>query len=298
VDVTINVIIEPTARVTGSILNSEICNNGNATISLSTVTTASTGIQFNVSIINSYTEITGYSNQTGLVVTDLINQTLNNSGDVARLIRYVITPFIVDAGNIQKCQGINDTVDVWVNPTPRFEALNIKPRICYGDLTDITLNTPTITSASGTVMFDYTVAATVGNTVLLGDRTPVTDFTPGQKISFDYRNESDTIQSVYFIVTPKINGLPCANGITDTVEVKVHAIPIQNLFISTPIVCVNGNNGALTVEPSFLISSVVFIESLLPTILAVLPLKKRIFQVRQWIYSSSADPRSRLICTM
>jgi len=250
IDTTIYVIVEPTAKVTGSIVNSEICNNGNATINLSTVTIASIGLQFNVSVINNYSEITGYSNLTGLVVTDIINQTLNNSGDAARLVRYVITPYIVGPGNIQKCQGISDTVEVWVNPTPRFVAVNSTPRICSGALTNIILNTPTITSASGTVMFDYTVAATVGNTVLIGDRTPVTDFEPGKKISFNYRNESDTIQSVYFIVTPKINGLPCANGVTDTVEVKVHAKPLQDLYISTPLLCSDGNNGALTVVTS------------------------------------------------
>jgi hypothetical protein len=114
---------------------------------------------------------------------------------------YVITPATITSTGTHKCTGINDTIRLWINPTPRVVPINAKPVICYGGSTDITLNTPSIMTA-GTINFDYTVSVTGGPGDIVGNTSPGNDLLPGQKLVFTYQNNSNRIQSVYYLITP------------------------------------------------------------------------------------------------
>ncbi|MBE0666248.1 MAG: gliding motility-associated C-terminal domain-containing protein, partial [Bacteroidales bacterium] len=65
-DTTIVIHIQPTARVAGSIVNDVLCNGDNVSISWTSPTTPYSGKEFNITVVNDYPEITGYSDQTGL----------------------------------------------------------------------------------------------------------------------------------------------------------------------------------------------------------------------------------------
>jgi gliding motility-associated-like protein len=252
-DTTIIIYVEPTPRVTGTISNDTICNNGSITYTLASPTIPYFGInslRFNVDIINPYpTEISGYSTRFNLTLASIITETLNNSGDTARMIMYIITPATTNILGMQNCPGINDTIRLWINPTPRVIPLNIKPAICSTESTEITLTTPTVMT-KGVITFDYTVTVSGGPGDLVGSTAAVTGLMPGQKIVLPYTNNSDTIQWVYYFITPRNILSGCADGNINSPKVDVHAVPLQDLIISTPLLCDGGSDAVLTANLS------------------------------------------------
>ncbi|MCJ7449331.1 MAG: gliding motility-associated C-terminal domain-containing protein, partial [Bacteroidales bacterium] len=252
-DTTIIIYVEPTPRVTGTISNDTICNNESITYTLSSLTIPYFGqasLRFNVIVINPYpTEISGYSNQVDLTLTDVITETLNNSGDTARMIMYIITPATTNILGVQNCPGINDTIRLWINPTPRVIPLNAKPAICSAESTEITLTTPTVMT-KGVITFDYTVTVSGGPGDLVGSTDTVTGMTPGQKIVLPYTNNSDSIQWVDYFITPRDTLSGCADGNINRPRVDVHAVPLQDLIISTPLLCNGGSEAVLTANLS------------------------------------------------
>jgi len=246
IEVILVVHVEPTARVALTLADNELCNGESVNIQIASPTSSFNGIEFNVSALNDYAEITGYTDRAGLTLTDLINEALSNSGDTARIVTYIVTPATLDVNGNQKCFGINDTVRVWVNPTPRATPLNNTTHICYGGTTDIQLLSPTVMS-SGIREFNYTISATAPTTVVDGNRTPVNSAPLGTHLQFPYTNESDTMQSVYFHITPKVTGPGCPYGPAVISEVKVHAHPLQSLEILDSITCDGGQDGALEI---------------------------------------------------
>ncbi|HHU98379.1 MAG TPA: T9SS type B sorting domain-containing protein, partial [Bacteroidales bacterium] len=246
VEVIITVHIEPTARVALTLADDELCNGENVNIQIATPTIAYNGLEFNVEAINSHPEITGCTDRTGLVVSDMITEALNNSGDTARLVTYVVVPATLDVSGNQKCYGIRDTVSVWVNPTPRATPVNYVPHICYGDTTDVLLLSPTVMS-SGINEFNYSITSTASTDVVAGNRTALNSVVPGTHLKFPYTNESDTIQSVFFHIIPKVTGPGCPYGPPAISEIKVHPHPLQSLEILDSITCDGGQDGALQV---------------------------------------------------
>ena len=244
IDTTIVIYLEPTAKLVATIDNDTICNDGTINISWTTPTIPVTDIVFNVTVINPYPEITNYTGGFGLTKLDEINNSLNNSGDTARMIMYVFSPVLLDVLGNQKCSGINDTVRVWINPTPRAIPVVETERMCTGAITSVLMTSPTVMT-KGYVIFDYSVTLTGNPGDITGNTDPGTSLQPGERIRFNYTNSSDTIQSVFFNITPRATDLGCANGLVIPAEVKVHALPIQDLIVTNPVMCTGGSDGAL-----------------------------------------------------
>jgi len=175
-------------------------------------------------------------------ITDIITGSFTNISDDPVKITFIIIPYGPDPRN---CEGDPVVATVSVNPTPRVIPINVKPAICNNTSTEITLTTPTAMTKGG-IVFDYTVSLTSGD--LSGNTAPLTDLTPGYTIMLPYQNSGDTIQSVFYTVTPRASDatLGCVYDSIRVPEVKVHPVPLQDFFISTPFVCEGGSDGALT----------------------------------------------------
>ena len=243
IDTTIVIYLEPTPKVTGTIVNDTLCNGDEARYTLTTVTTPVIGIEFNVEVINIYPEISGYSDRSGM---DSVNneafENLFNSGDTARKILYVISPFTLAEDGSQKCSGIRDTIPVWINPAPRVIPVVAEDRICYGDATEVQITSPTVMT-HGDLKFDYTVG--FSSVEMAGDNSPQTGLNKNHLISFNYENNTDTVQSVYYYIVPRAEGTGCSAGITDTAAVKVHPLPLQDIIITNPLTCNTNSDLAL-----------------------------------------------------
>jgi gliding motility-associated-like protein len=239
-DTLIVLTVEPTPRVTGIISDTVICNNTEINYSLATSTNPIYGVRFDVHVINPHPEVTGVNNITGLEDSDIISETPSNSDDSPKMIMYIITPYTITSEGYYKCAGINDTMKLWINPTPEVIPVNVKP-ICSGGFTDINLITPT-EMTSGIINFDFFTSNT-GD--IVGDTIDGEDLIHGDKISRSFFNNSDTIQSVNFWLIASNDELGCI-GDTTLAEVKVHALPLQSLIITKPLTCEGGSDATLT----------------------------------------------------
>ena len=74
---------------------------------------------------------------------------------------------------------------------------------------------------------------------MVGNTSPEVNRTPGYTISRTYQNNSDTIQSVYYYITPFNNAI-CSPGVQVRSEIKVHAHSLQSLNITKPLTCEGG----------------------------------------------------------
>ncbi|HEX2920287.1 MAG TPA: gliding motility-associated C-terminal domain-containing protein [Bacteroidales bacterium] len=159
-----------------------------------------------------------------------------------------VTFTIIPQGpNPTLCTGIPITATITVNPKPRVVALNMKPEICDLGTTEITLTSPTAMT-SGNIKFDYNITKT-GGAELIGNTDPASDLSRGTKLEFQYENNSASIQSVHYYVTPKVDNYVCPPGDVVDVEVKVHAVPVLGITELEPMKCDGSvTSGALRVD--------------------------------------------------
>ena len=169
---------------------------------------------------------------TGQTVGDFISGSFENTTDSPITITFQITP----VGPMPTlCTGNTITATIRVNPVPRAVAVNnIRPEVCYGEATQVTLTSPSIMT-SGTVRFDYTASATSG--LVVGDLSGRNDRPKGDVISRTYQNNSNTLQSVYYYIIPEVDNNVCDPGLMVTSEVKIHPKPLQSLDQTTPLTC-------------------------------------------------------------
>lgn len=182
-------------------------------------------------------------NPAGIVSALPMNGTINNIGDVLPGMfanttdKWLVVTFkIIPVGPAPTyCQGIPIYATVTVNPVPEIIPLNNRPSICYGGTTEIILTTST-EMTTGSIRFDYTVTKT-GGTLTVGSTADATNLVPDHNINFPYQNNSNTIQSIHYFITPKVDNAVCPPGLTVESEVKVHAKPLQDLVITHPLTC-------------------------------------------------------------
>jgi len=180
--------------------------------------------------------VTGTENNIG----DVLAGSFQNTTDAPVTITFEIIP-IGPAPTY--CTGLPIYATITVNPRPRV--IPVMKQICYGESTSITLISPSTMTQAGVIRFDYNITATAPVATVGGNRTPASNVAYGSVLSYPYTNNSDTVQSVYYNVTPTVPALGCPSGIEEAFETKVHANPLQNLVITEPLNCEGGSNADL-----------------------------------------------------
>ena len=241
----VNVQIDPQPRLFPIPPNAIQCDSTLTNIILQSPNIFSSGVITFDQTVTGDGSISGYSTTpvTGLLNNDAIADRLVNLSDVYNTVTYRIVP-VSPSGC---ASGTAVDIDVTVNPTPRAIPLNTNLKrdssICYGGTTRVLLTSPTVMT-SGSILFDYTVSVT-GAGAVTGNTSAQNDRVPGYEISYPYQNSSDTLQSVYYHITPRVDNAICVPGKTANSEIKVHALPLQNLIITTPLTCNGGSDAAL-----------------------------------------------------
>jgi gliding motility-associated-like protein len=186
---------------------------------------------------------------TGLPNNNVIAERLINTTDAYHTVTYTIVP-VSPTGC---ASGVPVSISVTVNPTPRALPLNPNLKrdssICTGGNTRVVLTSPTVMT-SGAMRFDYSVSLSGGPGVISGNTTAQNTMIPGYAITYPYINSSDTIQSVYYHVTPKVSNAMCKPGPVVTSEVKVHAKSLQKMEVIKPLTCDGGSDAAIRATPS------------------------------------------------
>ena len=227
---TFTITINPTPRIFPIPENKVQCDNTTTSIALQSPSTFTSGVvTFNFTA-TAPAGLSGYTaTATGLANGYLITDNLVNATDAPLNVTYSLVP----VSGVSCNNGPEVEITVTVNPTPRATPVNVKPAICYAGDTQITLNSPTIMT-SGEIRFDYTISIPSGIT---GNSSPENDKTEGDVLSFHYRNYNDTVQSVYFSITPKVVGLSCPAGNINIQEVQLHPKPARGIIITKPFTC-------------------------------------------------------------
>jgi gliding motility-associated-like protein len=239
---TASVTVNPTPRVIVIPASTIQCDSITTSIQLqspSLFTSGSISFNYTVSTTGSVTGFTSPTN--GLVNNAFITDKLINLTDHYQVVTYRVVP----VSPVGCADGPAENVLVTVNPTPRAQQSNLKPDICFGGNTQIVLSSPTVMTSGG-IIFDYTVSVTGGPGVVTGNMTPETGRLPGYIIVRPYQNYSDTIQSVYFSVIPKVNNAICVPGKAFVSEVKVHPKPLRRILVVKQLTCEGGSDGTLT----------------------------------------------------
>jgi gliding motility-associated-like protein len=239
----VSIIVNPTPRIYPVAANSTQCDSLTTSIQLQSPSVFTTGLISFKYTVTTTGSVSGFSTPVGgLPNNQVIADKLINKTDTFRIVTYRVVP----VNPVSGCaDGPSKNITVTVNPTPRVVPNNIYPSICYVGTpqapvnTQIVLNSPTVMT-SGAMRFDYMVSVTGGPGVLVGNTSPAVNLPPSYTINFTYQNNSDTIQSVYYTITPKVDNAICVPGKKVVSEIKVYAKPLQSIVVTKPLTCSGG----------------------------------------------------------
>ena len=192
----------------------------------------------NPSGITSAIPMTGTANNIG----DVLEGLFINTTDAPLTVTFTITP-VGPAPTF--CTGLSITSTVTVNPIPRVILTDTISEICYGAQMSVLLTTPTIMT-TGSVRFDYTVSVTGLPGEVVGNTAPASNLANNTILSYSYTNIADSLNSVFYHVTPQNNASGCYAGEIVNAEVKVHPRPLRSVYISEPFTCFGNPDGLLT----------------------------------------------------
>ncbi len=181
--------------------------------------------------------MTGTANNIG----DVLEGHFTNTTDAPLTVTFSITP-VGPAPTF--CTGVSITSTVTVNPTPRVIITDTISDICYGEQMSVLLTTPTVMT-TGSIMFDYTVSVTGLPGDVIGNTSPANNLSNNTTLSYAYTNSADSLNSVFYHVTPQNNASGCYAGNIVNAEVKVHPQPLRDVYISEPFTCFGNPDGVL-----------------------------------------------------
>ncbi|RYE20820.1 MAG: hypothetical protein EOP51_17025, partial [Sphingobacteriales bacterium] len=151
------------------------------------------------------TNADGYASGFSATGSGVIDETITNSNaNNPAIVVYTIIP------ESNGCVGETFTFTVTVNPRPDVSANVVKPVICSGELTDITLTSNFIGAK-----FNWTSSATAGIT----GHTNKTDLVDVTGIADRLINNGTAVGTVTYIITPLSSGTCGGSPITVTVNV-------------------------------------------------------------------------------
>ena len=228
--VAVKVTVNPTPRIHPVPENTIRCNNTPANIALlspSTFTSGSVSINLTATAPEGLTGFT--AEETVLPSGYLIPDLLANSTDAPLEVTYTLVP----VSGVACDNGPSVSFKVTVNPTPRATPVNLKPAICYDDLTEIILLSPTVMT-EGSIKFDYSIFYPDGVT---GNNAAGADIPEGETLSFRYRNENDAVTSARFVITPRADALSCPEGANVEEFVELHPKPARGIEILKSFTC-------------------------------------------------------------
>jgi hypothetical protein len=242
--VQVEIRVEPTASVSSLPIADTICDGGITSISLHSPTGPTRPVQFRYTVAPENPldiQITYNGDTTDLGEQDIISDNIDNLSDTAQLVRFIITPYTTNNTGNEKCAGISDTTIVWVEPTPLVTSLPPIDTICDGELTHITLNSPT--EPTRPVRFRYTAVPDNPADIDITYNGDTTDLIETDIIANSIDNLSNNAQRIKYIITPYTidsNGNEKCAGISDTTIIWVEPSPSLTAMPVSDTICDEG----------------------------------------------------------
>ncbi len=248
-DKVVVITVNPTPQVVPSTLAQTICNDAATSVTLSSLSTFTSGvITFNYTV-TATGGVTGFTTPvTGLAKDHIIADILHNPGDSPETVTYTITP-VSPTG----CPaGPDKVVVITVNPTPQVVPSTLTQIICNDAATKLTLASPS-TFTSGVITFNYTVTSTGGVT---GFTTPVTGLAKDHIIADILHNPGDSPETVTYTITP-VSPTGCPAGPDKVVVITVNPTPQVVPSTLTQIICNDAATNVTLASPSTFTTGVI-----------------------------------------
>ncbi len=193
--ITIDVWVEPTLNIIAQ--SDTICDSIYTNIEINSINQTTNGMRYTWTVVSA-SQVTGASASTGdgAIMGTSIEQLLDNVGDTAKLVRYIVTPWIIDINGNNICAGNDITIDIWVEPTINIEAID--DTLCSGEYTQIDVSS--INQTTNGIRYTWTVV--VPSSVTGADPSTGVGQDISSSITQELINNSDTAQLVQYIITP------------------------------------------------------------------------------------------------
>ncbi|NJK86934.1 MAG: hypothetical protein HC906_14090, partial [Bacteroidales bacterium] len=231
----VTIWVEPTAKVDAISSRDTLCNSESTIIRLTSVTSPTRWVEFNLEVRPEFPDsVAGYSNLNRLLTTSEIRQQLHNLSDTAQRIRFIFTPYLVNAKGNQDCGGINDTVTIWLEPELKVIISPQLDTICDKTNTSFVIHSPS--KPTRPVRFRYTVVPQNPAALTGYHTTQQTGYLTGGIIAEYFSNLTDNAQFANIRVIPysvDLNGNERCSGAVDEVGLWVEPTP---KVILTPVI--------------------------------------------------------------
>ncbi len=238
---TITIWVNPFPVVNPTYTIDTICNGEYANIKLETPTSPTDSIRFDVIVLDPSNMVEGHMDITRLKPNENIYQALTNTSNNIRYIDYVITPYLLDNGGNEICKNTNnnDTVRIYINPTPDLDVELLTPdTICNQGAININvtkLNLNIGGDAYYTLDID-TISGTINGIKADGD------YTLDDVINDTPKNLTDSAQVITYKFTPWFDntesGTESCAGTEDT-TITIYLEPTPHVIVnpSTDTIC-------------------------------------------------------------
>jgi gliding motility-associated-like protein len=196
-----------------------LCNNTSTTFTITKPNTVRGLWRYDIDVTYP-SGVTGslgdLTNQTNLTQTDNLTNTTNN----VQAVTYRFIPHIDPGdGGIECSGGIDTTITVYINPTPRI-VVAADDTLCNNTSTTFTITKPN--TVRGLWRYDIDVTYPSGVTGSLGDLTNQTNLTQTDNLT----NTTNDVQAVTYRFIPHIDpgdgGPECTAGVETTLVVYVN----------------------------------------------------------------------------
>jgi hypothetical protein len=238
---TIDIWVEPTARLTLLPSQDTICDGETTSIRILSPTESTLPVRFNYQVVvddSDSLQVVTSGIGTGLLRNDLIEETFNNLSDRAQRAVITITPYTVTPSGAIRCTGTPSTIDIWVEPTARLTLLPSQDTICDGETTSIRILSPTESTLP--VRFNYQVVVDDSDSLQVVTSGIGTGLLRNDLIEETFNNLSDRAQRAVITITPYTvtpSGAIRCTGTPSTIDIWVEPTARLTLLPSQDTIC-------------------------------------------------------------
>jgi gliding motility-associated-like protein len=246
-DTTIRIWLNPEPQLTVIVGNTTICDS--TTVDIEVISSNGTVMGekvYELITTDSDGHVLGVRPSDEFAYTE-VSDYLRNISDSVQIVTYSFRARIKDTrtgNNFGYCEGSEQTViPITLNPTPRFAYEFLLDTICMEGYAEVLLFSPS-EMTTGDIRFNFNTTVT--------DPIGLTGWNPGQSnrlnnflIADSLKNETNSTQFVTYYVTPTSPGTGCKNGPTVPVVIQVNPDPIDSIFVSKELECLNSFTGSI-----------------------------------------------------
>jgi hypothetical protein len=203
--VSVDVWVEPTVSIDATPESDTLCSGDAASIDLNSINVPTNPVLLRYQTRIPYGVTVTPGSGSALVNGSTLTDVLVNTTDTAKQVLFIISPYIWQAGpGPDKCPGVADTVEVWVEPVPKVSLAPIQDTICTSLRPSITSGT--VTRSLKPVRLYYEAVYSKPDVEVFYEQDTF-DLAPGITLVDSIVNHSIIPQRVTFIVYPYLRDL-------------------------------------------------------------------------------------------